>query len=129
MARAGDFAGFAVGSIADLNGDGLAEILVGAPMMENGAIADAGGAFVVWGQNVASDVALSDAVAGLGDGFAILGQAAQDHVGTALAAVGDLNGDGRADIMLTAPGSGKAYVVFGKSFNTNVSLATLAASG
>ncbi|MEO5862970.1 MAG: hypothetical protein ABIQ03_11005 [Burkholderiales bacterium] len=33
---------------------------MGAPMMENGALADAGGAFVVWGQNVASDVALSD---------------------------------------------------------------------
>ena len=131
---AGDLAGFAVGSIADLNGDGLAEILVGAPMMENGVITDAGGAFVVWGQNTASDVALSDPVAGLGDGFAMLGEAAQDHVGTALTAVGDLNGDGLAEILVNATGNdaggaeaGAAYVVWGASAETPISLANVAA--
>ena len=133
-ASAGDLAGFAVGSIADLNGDGLSEILVGAPMMENGAITDAGGAFVVWGHNVASDVALSDPVAGLGAGFAMLGEAAQDHVGTALAAVGDLNGDGFAEILVNATGNdaggaeaGAAYVVWGTSAKTPISLASVAA--
>ena len=133
-ASAGDLAGFAVGSIGDLNGDGLAEILVGAPMMENGAIADAGGAFVVWGKNVASDVSLSKVVAGLGDGFAMLGEAAQDHVGTALTAVADLNGDGLAEILVNATGNdaggadaGAAYVVWGTRAETPISLANVAA--
>ena len=133
-ASAGDLAGFAVGSIADLNGDGLAEILVGAPMMENGAITDAGGAFVVWGRNVASDVSLSKVVAGLGDGFAMLGEAAQDHVGTALVSVSDLNGDGLSEIFVNATGNdaggaeaGAAYVVWGSSAETPINLANVAA--
>ena len=103
-------------------------------MMANGALANAGGASVVWGQNVASDVALSDPVAGLGAGLAMLGQAAQDHVGMALTAVGDLNGDGRAEILVSALGNdaggaeaGAAYLVWGTSADTPIRLANVAA--
>ncbi len=57
---AGDRAGAAVGSVSDLDGDGIAEILVGAPGMDNGAIVDAGVAFVVWGSSVGGGVDLKD---------------------------------------------------------------------
>ena len=134
MARAADLAGFAVGSIADLNGDGLAEILAGAPRMENGALTDAGGAFVVWSSNGASDIALSDAVAGIGAGFAMFGEASQDYAGTALTAVGDLNGDGLSEILVSATGNdaggadaGAGYVVWGTSSQTPIQLANMAA--
>ncbi len=132
--NAGDRAGAAVGTIGDLNGDGIAEILVGAPGMENGALLDAGAAFVVWGSSVAAGVDLDTPFNGDGDGFAIKGQAAGDAAGTTILSIADLNGDGLADILVGAPGNdaggsnaGAAYVVWGKSTDTIVSLASVAA--
>src|SRR4051794_6454722 len=53
------------------------------------------------------------------------------RAGTAVADAGDVNGDGRDDILLTAPRAngykvpGRAYVVYGKDDTTAVDLATL----
>ncbi len=130
--NAGDMAGHAVGSIADLNADGKAEILVGAPGMENGALTDAGAGFVVFGQ-ATGGVDLNDLFVGDGGGFAIKGQAAGDHAGITMTSIGDLNGDGKAEILIGATGNdtggldaGAAYVVWGKSTATAVNLSSVA---
>ena len=83
---AGDRAGAAVGSIADLDGDGRAEILVGAPGMDVGANLDAGVAFVVWNPPVGGSVDLQELYdgAGSGKGFAIKGASAGDLAGTTI---------------------------------------------
>ena len=132
--NAGDRAGAAVGSIADLNGDGLAEILVGAPGMENGALTDAGAAFVVWGANGATGVDLNDVYNADADGFAIKGEAGGDAAGTTILSIADLNGDGKADILVGAPGNdaggsnaGATYVIWGKNSLTSVELSSVAA--
>lgn len=132
--KAGDRAGAAVGSAADLNGDGLAEILVGAPGMEVGLNADAGAAFVLWGKATAGGIDLKDPFTGGGKGYAIKGEAAGDVAGTAILSVADLNGDGKVDIVVGAPGNdgggnnaGAAYVVWGKSSNAIVNLGAVAA--
>src|SRR5262249_23479456 len=62
----------------------------------------------------------------------ILGQAIGDQMGTGVGA-GDINGDGKADILLGAPNAqftptfhtGKAYAIFGRSFvaGTTIDLA------
>lgn len=127
---AGDMAGFAVGSIADMNGDSLGEILVGAPGMKVGAANDAGTGFVIWGQTTSlAGVDLSDPFSGGGSGFAIKGQVAGDMAGYAMTSLGDVNGDGTADVLIGAPGqdaggaeAGAAYVVWGKSSGSVVSL-------
>ena len=131
--NAGDRAGAAVGSISDLNGDGRGEILVGAPGMENGAAVDAGAAFVVWGMAAPGGVDLGDPFTAGGDGFVMKGEAAGDAAGTALASVTDLNGDGRAEIVVGSPGNdagganaGAAYVVWGKATDTIVRLTNVA---
>ena len=133
--RAGDMAGFAVGSSADMNGDGLGEVLVGAPGMAVGAAADAGAGFVVWGKaaaGVGSGVDLADLFSNGGNGFSIKGQVAGDMAGYAMLSTGDMNGDGIADVLIGAPGqdaggveAGAAYVVWGKATGSVVQLNTV----
>lgn len=131
--NAGDRAGAAVGSIGDLNGDGCGEILVGAPGMENGAAADAGAAFVVWGMASPGGVDLGDPFSAGGGGFVMKGEAAGDAGGSALTSVADLNGDGKAEIVVGSPGNdaggtdaGAAYVVWGRATGSIVNLTSVA---
>ncbi|MFZ2872567.1 FG-GAP-like repeat-containing protein [Zavarzinia sp.] len=131
--NAGDRAGAAVGTVRDLNGDGRADILIGAPGSDIGAATDAGAAYVVWGKAAAGGVDLGDPFAGDGKGFVIKGQAAGDAAGTTMTSIADLNGDGRDDIIVGAPGNdaggadaGSVYVVWGKATSSIVTLAKVA---
>jgi VCBS repeat-containing protein len=130
---AGDQTGSAVGGIADLNGDGKGEILVGAPGTDVGASADAGAAYVVFGKTTGG-VDLNDPFTGSGGGYAIKGQSSGDSAGTTIMAISDLNGDGKMDVVVGAPGNdqgganaGAVYVVWGKSSTGIVNLSTVAA--
>lgn len=131
-AAAGDQAGLSVAGTGDVNGDGLADVLVGAPApFENTAT---GWAYVVFGKSSTAAVDL----AALGDaGFRIDGSEVGAGAGTGVSGAGDQNGDGRADVIVGAPGAdnkgvngtGAAYVVFGKSSTAAVDLAALGSSG
>jgi Ca2+-binding RTX toxin-like protein len=132
--KAGDRAGSAVDMVDDLNGDGLAEILVGAPGTDRSGVADAGAAFVVWGRASPGGVDLGDPLTGGGKGYVIRGELAGDNAGQAMTWVADLTGDGRSEILVGAPGSdaggaesGSAYVVWGKSSASIVNLTTVTA--
>jgi Ca2+-binding RTX toxin-like protein len=134
--NAGDQAGFSLAGIADLNGDGRGELLIGAPGMDaSAAKADAGVAFVIWGpSSPVGGVDLADPFSGGGKGYAIKGEAAGDAAGYTVLAVGDMNGDGRPDMLVGAPGqdaggtdAGAAYVVWGKTTASAVQLTNVAA--
>jgi VCBS repeat-containing protein len=116
---AGDMAGSAIGSVGDLNGDGKAEILVGTTASQIGGT-DSGAVYVVFGKSSTTAVDLTNVAAGTG-GFVIRGVTG-DMAGAAVSGVGDINGDGLADILVAAPGSDSAYVVFGKADTTAVDL-------
>jgi VCBS repeat-containing protein len=137
--NAGDRAGAAVGAITDLNGDGKSELLIGAPGMEIGTKIDAGAGFVIWGagqtaSGQSTGVDLGDPFTGGGKGYVIKGEVAGDAAGTSMASIADLNGDGKSEVIIGAPGSnanggdsGAAYVVFGKSTTSIVNLTSVTA--
>jgi hypothetical protein len=129
-----DTAGYAVASAGDVNGDGLADLIVGAPSSDPAAGTDAGRSYVVFGKASTPAVDLAAVAAGDG-GFVINGQAGGDGSGYSVASAGDLNGDGLADLIVGASSSdpaagsnaGRSYVVFGKASTTAVDLASVAA--
>lgn len=121
---AGDQAGSALTSVADLNGDGLAEIVVGAYGNDAGGV-DAGAVYVVFGKATTTGVSLTTIAAGTG-GYRITGGTAGAHIGSAVASLGDVNGDGLGDLLIGAPGANEAYVVFGQAGTTEISLANVA---
>jgi hypothetical protein len=162
--------GAAVAGAGDINADGFADFLVGAPGADDGG-SDAGAVFLyrggrtldvapwlVWGGSVAGE-RVGEALAGLGDvdgdGFedcaigipggdgaqpdsgrvdlcrggvapvpiaaaVFAGTGTGERFGAAVAAVGDVNGDGRADLLVGAPAAdggatdaGRADLFFG----------------
>ena len=122
-----DFTGSAVAGAGDVNGDGLADVIVGA--YGSDVTGDTSGrAYVVFGKASVTPVDLAMVAAGLG-GFAIEGEFAFDQAGAAVAGAGDVNGDGLADVVVGAPladgngdDNGRSYVVFGKQSPVAVQL-------
>jgi hypothetical protein len=113
------YLGGSVSGAGDVNGDGIDDVIVGVPYRarpreEHGS----GAAIVIYGSDEPTDVD----IANLGTGGLILSngdRAAQ--LGAVVAGIGDANGDGLADVLVTAPrtsapgreAAGSAYVVFG----------------
>lgn len=114
-----DWAGFSVSAAGDVNGDGFDDVIVGAPLGDNGGTG-AGEAYVIFGKATGfGTVDLSN----LGSaGFVIQGDASGDALGWSVSAAGDVNGDGFGDLIVGAPFgdnggayAGEAYVIFGRS--------------
>lgn len=102
-AVAGDRAGSAVSGAGDLDGDGTADVLVGAPDAQDGR----GTAYVILGHD-AMPPSIDLSTLEITTGFAIIGAALADHTGQSCAGTGDVDGDGRADIALGAPSADPA---------------------
>ncbi|MBI2931343.1 MAG: FG-GAP repeat protein [Planctomycetes bacterium] len=95
---------------SDFNADGFADIAVGAPLDDAGG-ADAGRVYVFMGW-IAPDTAAD---------WTLTGTEAGGRFGAAVAPIGDLNGDGRADLAVGAPledaggtDRGRVYIYYGQ---------------
>ena len=133
---AGDRAGFSVSSAGDVNGDGIDDLIVGAPTGDDGGT-DAGEAYVIFGEAGATRANIDLTNLAAADGFIIQGDLAGDLAGFSVSSAGDINGDGIDDLIVGAPGGdngganvGGAYVIFGKAGATraDIDLTSIAAA-
>ncbi|HCH62143.1 MAG TPA: hypothetical protein DFR83_05015, partial [Deltaproteobacteria bacterium] len=93
--RTDDQAGSAVSVVPDVDVDGSDDLLIGAAS-ENTAGSDAGAAYLVLGFTSGTlDLVLAEAK--------VLGSAADDRLGTSVAGLGDVDGDGSGDVIVGAP--------------------------
>jgi hypothetical protein len=139
----GDRSGTSVSSAGDINNDGIADLIIGAPNADSNG-SDSGASYVVFGgTNVGSNGSVNLSTLDGTNGFVIKGIAAGDVLGHSVSSAGDINGDGINDLIITAPlgydfadpsghsigiFSGASYVVFGSSnvgSNGSVDLSTL----
>ena len=122
-AKASDGAGFSVGGAGDINGDGFADVIVGAFGNDHGGT-DRGAAYVIFGHAGSfSSIDVSTALAP-SVGFEIFGAHDGDRAGRSVAVAGDVNGDGFDDLIVGAPNvngtgtassAGAAYIIFGRA--------------
>ncbi|OJA02959.1 integrin alpha, partial [Bathymodiolus thermophilus thioautotrophic gill symbiont] len=98
-----DYSGHSVSSAGDVNGDGLDDLIIGAPNIEqNGAT---GRAYVVFGKKSGAAINLSDisaATSASAAGFVINGKNNNDNSGISVSSAGDVNGDGLDDLIVGA---------------------------
>jgi hypothetical protein len=130
-----DFSGASVASAGDVDNDGLADVLISAPRNgQNGEFA--GKSYLFFGSTLSKGGAfhLSEADA------AFLGEALYDRSGASLASAGDVDGDGRSDLLIGAAENsevgefaGKSYLVFGSTVGSggtfDLSLADVSFAG
>ena len=114
-----DHAGRSVAAAGDINGDGLADLVIGAPDADPNANFS-GECYVVFGKNGVFSSPLSLSLLNGSNGFIIHGEALFDGAGASVAAAGDINHDGFDDLLIGAPDAsasadfaGSTYVVFG----------------
>ncbi len=131
---ADDFTGISVSDAGDVNGDGIDDVIIGAP----GVDGRTGASYVVFGKDsgFGATFELSSLADGNGsDGFVLNGVAMNDRSGGSVSSAGDINGDGIDDLIVGADGAdsngtdlGASYVVFGKDsgFGATFELSSLA---
>ncbi|MBP6056954.1 MAG: FG-GAP repeat protein [Nitrosomonas sp.] len=126
-----DRSGISVSDAGDVNGDGFADVIVGAAG-PNGNYS--GSSYVVFGKASSFDATIDLSILDGSNGFRLDGVAELDQLGTSVSSAGDVNGDGFGDVIVGAKGadpnglsSGSSYVVFGKAagFNAALNLSSL----
>jgi hypothetical protein len=116
--------GWSVDLGGDVNGDGYADMMIGAPLY----LTNTGQAYIVLGGNTLPEY-VSLALLDVGVGITITGPVANAYAGHAVSLRSDMNQDGMVDPIITAYGfstsRGKIYYFLGTSSPANVSISSI----
>jgi|GEM_PF-610308 len=130
-----DYSGVSVSSAGDINGDGIDDLIIGAPDADPNGNSGAGQSYVVFGSSNGFSASFDLSSLDGSNGFILNGIAAGDSSGRSVSSAGDINGDGIDDLIIGASGAdpngnsgaGESYVVFGNSngFSPSLELSSL----
>ena len=124
-AAQGDAAGYSLGPAGDIDGDGLADILVGAYRADQKAL-NVGASYVLRGGGALSGLTTGASLSLTDADAVVFGESEKDQTGAALSTAGDVDGDGYEDLLLgshyydskTAEDVGIAYLMLGSLSGT-----------
>lgn len=125
--------GTSVSNAGDVNGDGLGDMIIGAPSADPAGYLS-GASYVVFGRPGGFPPELNISTLDGTNGFMLSGSAASERSGSSVSTAGDVNGDGLDDLIIGAPfasanntRAGVSYIVFGREsgFGPKVDLSTL----
>ncbi len=112
-----DRSGKAVSSAGDINGDGFADVIIGAEYAAPAGDIANGFSYVIFGKNNGFDPVIELSNLDGNNGFAIVGADEFEYSGKSVSSAGDVNGDGVDDIIIGAFGAddgiGAGYLLFG----------------
>jgi hypothetical protein len=118
----GERLGDSVISNSDINNDGIADLIIGVPNADPNDINNAGSTYVVFGgTNIGAGGSIDPSTLDGSNGFVINGSNPSDDLGRSVISNSDINNDGIADLIISAPyadpngiiNAGSLYVVFG----------------
>jgi Ca2+-binding RTX toxin-like protein len=126
---AGDRSGHSVSGAGDINGDGIDDLIIGAPYADPSGN-DSGESYIVFGRDQGFAASLNLSNLNGSNGFVLNGMAAGDRSGHSVSGAGDINGDGVDDLLISAvyagsngrSYSGESYVVFGRRSPPQISI-------
>ena len=127
------YLGVAAAPAGDVNGDGIVDLLVSDSGYGEASSGSPGRVYLVWGPGPSTTPAIPDELVANGEAIAFDGELAfrGGEAGDSVAGLGDMDGDGYADIAISAPllGDGRIYLVRGEPDLSSLALADLAGSG
>lgn len=111
----GDMAGTDIDSAGDINGDGIVDIMIGAPhTIITPSRKGVGQVYFVFGSSSAFSARLPLTDLDGNNGFRINGTGTADYFAVSVSGAGDFNDDGHNDVMIGASGQGESYVFYGR---------------
>lgn len=133
--NASDFSATSVSHAGDVNGDAIADLIIGAPGADPGNNDNAGSSYVVFGTGSGFPTNFDLTTLSGTNGFVINGENQDDLSGIAVSGDGDINDDGIDDLIIGAftadsgnfDAAGNTYVVFGTDagFSSTLELSAL----